>query len=81
MTEFGKNNSCAVYFDPGNYLTFRGVLSRTQKRYDELMYQGFTKEQIIKIIFDNSQFKDSFLENKDFYDLKGMFENYNTTNA
>ena len=81
MTEFGINNLCAVYFDPGNYLTFRGVLSRTKKRYEELMYQGLTKDQILKIIFDNSQFKDSFLEEQDFYDLKRIIEQQNATNA
>jgi hypothetical protein len=81
MTEFGMNNSCAVYFDPGNYLTFRGVLSRTMKRCEELIDQGFTKEQILKIIFDNSQFKDSFLEEQDFYNLKRIIEEQITTSA
>lgn len=81
MTEFGINNSYAVYFDPGNYLTFRGVLSRTMKRYEELTYQGFTKKQILKIIFDNSQFKESFLEEKDFNYLKKIIEEQCTTNA
>ena len=81
MTEIGTCNSRAVYFDPGNFLTFRGVLSRTVKRYEELTYQGFTKEQILKIIFDNSQFKDSFIQEQDFYKLKRIIEEQNTTNA
>lgn len=74
------NNSCAVYFDPGNYLTFRGVFSRTVKRYEELTDQGFTKEEILKIIFDNSQFKDSFIEEQDFYKLKRIIEEQITSN-
>jgi hypothetical protein len=80
MTDFGKN-SFTVYFDPGNYLTFNGVLSRIKRRYEELSLQGFTRDQIIKIIFDNSHFKDSFFEEKDFYNLKKIIEEQNVTNS
>jgi hypothetical protein len=51
------------------------------KRCEELIDQGFTKEQILKIIFDNSQFKDSFLEEQDFYNLKRIMEEQITTSA
>lgn len=64
------DSKIVVYFDFENILTFEEVFAKTQKRYKELILQGFIDEQIVKIIFDCSDFKNSFLSNESFSDLK-----------
>jgi hypothetical protein len=73
MTVFGNGSSVIVYYDLKNILTFSEIKSKTSKRFCELVNQGFTKDQAIKIIFECADFKDSFLDLDKFNALKDEF--------
>lgn len=76
MTDFGNKKKKSriapvlVYYDFENALTFNEILERTRFRYNELIIQGFSKEEALKIIFECQFFKDSFLNERRFFALK-----------
>lgn len=73
MAVMGKTNARVVYYDFDRILTYSELLSNTRHRFDELIGQGFSREQTIKIIFDSNQFKASFLFEKSYESLKMEF--------
>lgn len=76
MTEIG-NNEKVVFFDFDNISTFNEILIRTKERMEELKRLGFSKKDSIIIVFENSRFKNSFLDINDFYRLKKIITSPN----
>jgi len=78
MTDNGNSNLTIVYFDFSNISTFQEIMLKKKARYLELCKQGFSKSEVNKIIFCDSQFRDSFLEDKYFLRLKNEITCPNT---
>jgi len=73
MAVFGDKCETVVYYDFNNILSFREIVILTFERYDELVSQGFDSEQAKRIIFHCSHFKNAFLDETNFNDLKSLF--------
>ena len=74
MTENG-NNRKVVFFDFDNISTFNEILSKTRMRLKELETLGFTNMDSIKIVFECSKFKESFLDINDYNRLRKIIDN------
>jgi hypothetical protein len=64
MTEFGKKYTKTVYYDLESILTINEVEQKIRRRILELKDQGFSSQQAGQIIFDSSDFINSFLDLK-----------------
>ncbi len=65
-----------VYYDFENISSYPEILIRTQNRYIELIGLGFSREEILRIIFNNSSFQKSFLRQDIFERLKAELMNF-----
>ena len=79
MTEFGEKFievrqrqqlTEVVFYDFDNILSFEELFIKTQNRFNELIQQGFTKQESINIIFECKTFKRCFLNRKYYIELK-----------
>jgi hypothetical protein len=79
MTELGKKNVGfenqwkepeVVFYDFENILSYDELVIKTQNRLNELIEQGFTKQDSFVIIFEDTYFMNCFVNRKFYNDLK-----------
>jgi len=65
-----------VYYDFGRILTKNELIEKINLRICELYSQGFNKYQILKIVFECREFRESFIDNEVFENIKKEYIEY-----
>jgi hypothetical protein len=66
-----------AYINFEGYKSINDLKKFISKRIYELKLQGFDKKQILKIVFEDSHFKECFISNQLWKQLKDEFIKFN----
>lgn len=64
-----------IYIDFEGFKNFNDLMEILKKRTNELRNQNFDSSQILKIVFEDSHFKECFISNHLWRQLKDEFTN------